>query len=117
MSHNHSHGGCSDECHDHDIPESEGPRDNLYTRIDRDNTVAMNAENGSGPEIIKPWHERMNEDIVSIGICVAASHSVTFAPVPRLGRRRPDVRCMCELCVKVSNMLLLGLYVYHSLAP
>ncbi|THG99737.1 hypothetical protein EW026_g2661 [Hermanssonia centrifuga] len=23
----------------------------------------MNAENGSGPEIIKPWHERMNEDI------------------------------------------------------
>ena len=65
MSYNHSHGGCGDECHDHDIPEAEGPRDNLYLRIDKQNTVALNAENGAGPEVIKPWHERMDEEVVS----------------------------------------------------
>ena len=66
MSHNHSHGhgGCGDECHDHDIPESEGPRDNLFSRIDTENIVALNAS-GSGKEVIKPWHERMDEQVVS----------------------------------------------------
>lgn len=66
MAHNHSHGeGCGHEGHDHDIPEDQGQRDNLFTRIDRDNVVALNVEDGSGPEVIKPWHQRMDEEVVS----------------------------------------------------
>ena len=64
MSHNHSHEGCANEGHDHNIPEAEGPRDNLYLRIDKDNTVALNTESGRGPEVIKPWNDRMGEDVV-----------------------------------------------------
>lgn len=70
MSHGHSHGGgCNDECHDHDVPESEGPRDNLYLRIDKDNTVTLNVAGGTkGGAVIKPWHERMSEEVVSIRV-------------------------------------------------
>ena len=64
MPHDHGH-GCGAECgHDHDIPESQGHRDNLFSRIDRDNVVALNVENGRGPEVLKPWHERMDENVV-----------------------------------------------------
>lgn len=71
MSHNHSHNGCHDESHDHDhnhdIPEAQGHRDNLYSRIDRQNVVALNAEApGKGPEVIKPWDERLDEQNVRI---------------------------------------------------
>ena len=66
MPHDHNHGHCGDECHDHDIPEAQGHRDNLYTRIDRDNIVALNVENGSGPEVVKPWDRRLDEEIVSL---------------------------------------------------
>ncbi|KAI0077263.1 DUF1000-domain-containing protein [Panus rudis PR-1116 ss-1] len=62
MAHDH----CHDESHEHDhdhVPEGEGPRDNLYAKIDRPNVVALNAESGSGPEVIKPWNERLNEDV------------------------------------------------------
>lgn len=62
MPHDHSH-GCGSECgHDHDIPESQGHRDNLFLRIDRDNVVALNVANGKGSEVVKPWHQRMDED-------------------------------------------------------
>ena len=64
MPHDHDHGHCGDECHDHDIPEAQGHRDNLYTRIDRDNVVALNAANGNGPEVVKPWHDRLDEQVV-----------------------------------------------------
>lgn len=64
MPHDQSH-GCGADCgHDHDIPESQGHRDNLFMRIDRNNVVALNVTDGEGPEVVKPWHERMNEDIV-----------------------------------------------------
>ncbi|KIP10974.1 hypothetical protein PHLGIDRAFT_491700 [Phlebiopsis gigantea 11061_1 CR5-6] len=63
MPHEHNHGHCGEECHDHDIPEAQGHRDNLYTHIDRDNVVALNAENGNGPEVVKPWHERLDEEV------------------------------------------------------
>ena len=66
MARNHSHEGCGDECHDHGIPESEGPRDNIYLHIDRDNIVALNAANGQGKAVIKPWHEQMDEEVVSV---------------------------------------------------
>ncbi|KAI0688101.1 DUF1000-domain-containing protein [Cytidiella melzeri] len=60
MPHDHSH-ACGDGCHDHeDIPEAQGYRDNLYSRIDRDNIVVLNAE-GRPSSAIKPWHERMDE--------------------------------------------------------
>lgn len=68
MAHNHNHGGCHDESHDHDhdhgIPEALGPRDNLYSRIDRPNVVALNVESGHGPEVIKPWDQRLDESVV-----------------------------------------------------
>ena len=69
MAHDHSHGGCGDECHDHDIPESEGPRDNIYLHVDKDNIVALNAANGHGKEVVKAWHERMDEEVASI-LCI-----------------------------------------------
>ncbi|KAI0750030.1 galactose-binding domain-like protein [Daedaleopsis nitida] len=68
MAHNHSHGGgCHDESHHHDhdhgLPENVGHRDNLFSRIDRGNVVAMNAEEpGKGPEVIKPWDQRLDEE-------------------------------------------------------
>lgn len=67
MTHNHSHGHCNDESHDHDhdTPEDQGFRDNLFSRIDRQNVVALNVDNGRGPEVIKPWSERLDEQIVS----------------------------------------------------
>jgi hypothetical protein len=63
MPHDHSH-SCGDGCNDHDhIPEVQGHRDNLYSRIDRDNIVAFNTE-GLPSSIIKPWHERADEQVV-----------------------------------------------------
>jgi len=67
MAHDHNHDGCNDESHHHDhqhgIPEAEGYRDNLFSRIDRANVVALNAADpGRGPEVIKPWNERLDED-------------------------------------------------------
>ncbi|GBE88439.1 DUF1000-domain-containing protein [Sparassis latifolia] len=67
MSHNHAHGSCGDESHDHDhdhdIPETQGHRDNLFSRINRDHVVALNAASpGKGPEVIKPWNERLDEE-------------------------------------------------------
>ena len=72
MSHNHGH-DCHDESHDHDhehgLPEDVGHRDNLFTRIDRDNVVALNAEEpGKGPEVIKPWDQRLDETTVTISM-------------------------------------------------
>ena len=76
MSHNHSHGGgCHDESHDHDhdhgLPEDIGYRDNLFSRIDRTNVVALNAEEpGKGPEVIKPWDQRLDEETVGTNIWI-----------------------------------------------
>ncbi|KAF9067231.1 DUF1000-domain-containing protein [Rhodocollybia butyracea] len=62
MPHIHDH-SCSHEDHDHDEEELLGAQDNLYEHIDRDNVVALNADdNCKGPDVIKPWHERMSED-------------------------------------------------------
>ena len=62
----HQHdGGCAHNGHDHDHGSSVdvGPNDNLYPYIDRANVVALNTT-GEGSSIIKPWHERTNEDVV-----------------------------------------------------
>ncbi|KAJ7081631.1 PITH domain-containing protein [Mycena belliarum] len=64
MSHQHD-AHCSHESSDHDHEHSTttdlGPKDNLFSQIDRDNVVALNAS-GLGSTVIKPWHERMSEE-------------------------------------------------------
>ncbi|KAJ7729712.1 DUF1000-domain-containing protein [Mycena olivaceomarginata] len=63
MAHQHD-GHCGHESteHDHDHDSTDlGPKDNLFSRIDRDNVVALNALS-PGPAIIKPWHERLDEE-------------------------------------------------------
>lgn len=65
MPHEH-HDGCGPESHehDHDHGSSElGFQDNLFLSIDRPNIVALNAQ-GNAPDIIKPWHERLDESKV-----------------------------------------------------
>lgn len=63
MSHHH----CGDESHDHDHDHPPdisdiGPKDNLYSKIDLDNSVVLNAtDDASIRDVIKPWHERLDE--------------------------------------------------------
>lgn len=60
----HHHEGCGHESHDHDHDGGDvGPNDNLFPYIDRPHVVALNGT-GTGSSIIKPWHERMNEQVV-----------------------------------------------------
>ena len=56
------------ECHDHSHDQSDdlGPQDNLYTYIDRQNVVALNIGDYQSSSIIKPWHLRMDESLVSM---------------------------------------------------
>ncbi|THV02761.1 DUF1000-domain-containing protein [Dendrothele bispora CBS 962.96] len=66
MPHQHDH-NCDHESHDHDHDHSGtsglGPQDNLFMHIDRDNVLAMNANDEcKGPDIIKPWHLRLSEE-------------------------------------------------------
>jgi hypothetical protein len=68
MAHNHGHGECGHEGHDHDhdhgLPSDVlGFQDNLFNHIDRRNVVALNAS-GEGPEIIKAWNHRYDEETV-----------------------------------------------------
>jgi len=67
MPHDHDH-TCGHEAHEHDhdheAPSGQlGFQDNLYTRIDRSNVIALNA-NGQGSDVIKPWNERLDESKV-----------------------------------------------------
>lgn len=62
--HHHHNEGCGHETHDHDHDSGDtGPNDNLFPYIDRTHVVALNAT-GPGSSIIKPWHQRMNEEVV-----------------------------------------------------
>ncbi|KAF5367167.1 hypothetical protein D9758_004069 [Tetrapyrgos nigripes] len=68
MPHQHDH-NCNHESHDHDHDHSGtsglGPQDNLFMHIDRDNVVALNANDESkGSDVIKPWHLRLSEEKV-----------------------------------------------------
>jgi len=69
MSHNHDNGhNCGDHAHDHDHTQNHnsGPSDNVFVHIDRDNVIALNST-GEGKLVIKPWDERLDEQVV--GIC------------------------------------------------
>jgi hypothetical protein len=57
------HDDCNHHNHDHYDPSEVGLQDNLYLHINRSNVVALNAL-GGGPEVIKPWHERLDEEVV-----------------------------------------------------
>ncbi|KAJ6584559.1 PITH domain-containing protein [Mycena capillaripes] len=63
MPHQHdAHCGHEATEHDHDHDSTDlGPKDNLFSQIDRDNVVALNAS-GPGSTIIKPWYERLDEE-------------------------------------------------------
>ncbi|KAF7365529.1 PITH domain-containing protein [Mycena venus] len=63
MPHQHdAHCGHESTEHDHDHDSTDlGPKDNLFSQIDRANVVALNAS-GPGSTIIKPWHERLDEE-------------------------------------------------------
>lgn len=66
MSHNHDHDhNCGDHTHGHDHEDIGGSSDNVFTHIDRDNVIALNST-GEGKQIIKPWNERLDEQVVSI---------------------------------------------------
>ncbi|KAJ7465190.1 DUF1000-domain-containing protein [Mycena latifolia] len=65
MPHQHdAHCGHESTDHDHEHDSTDlGPKDNLFSQIDRDNVVALNAAgNDQGSTVIKPWHERMDEE-------------------------------------------------------
>jgi hypothetical protein len=69
MPHHDDHGhNCGEHAHDgdhaHDHTSNGGPSDNLFAHIDRDNVVALNSVSG-GSQVIKPWDERMDEQVVS----------------------------------------------------
>lgn len=49
--------------HDHSTSDL-GSQDNLFLHIDRDNAVALNTL-GSGSDVIKPWHARLDETRVT----------------------------------------------------
>ncbi|KAF7297550.1 PITH domain-containing protein [Mycena kentingensis (nom. inval.)] len=65
MPHEHdAHCGHEATAHDHDHGHDTsdlGPQDNLFTQIDRDNVVALNADDALGSVVIKPWNERLDE--------------------------------------------------------
>ncbi|KAJ6511895.1 galactose-binding domain-like protein [Mycena vitilis] len=63
MPHQHdAHCGHESTEHDHDHDSTDlGPKDNLFSQIDRDNVVALNAS-GLGSTVIKPWNERLDEE-------------------------------------------------------
>jgi hypothetical protein len=68
MSHNHDHDhNCGDHAHSHDHghADTSGPSDNVFVHIDRDNVIALNST-GEGKQVIKPWNERLDEQVVSI---------------------------------------------------
>ncbi|KAL1914760.1 uncharacterized protein VTP21DRAFT_8018 [Calcarisporiella thermophila] len=60
----HCHDEHHSHSHDHDhIPDDAGAKDNLYGRIDREHVSCLNeAVPGSGKKVIKPWHERMDNE-------------------------------------------------------
>ncbi|KAI6025812.1 galactose-binding domain-like protein [Pisolithus orientalis] len=63
MPHDHHDNCCSHGDHDHNLNDDDvGPNDNLFPYIDRPNVVALNATT-QGSYLIKPWHERRNEDV------------------------------------------------------
>jgi hypothetical protein len=79
MPHEHDE-SCGHEAHDDDHEHDNsnaGPSDNLFMRIDRSNVTALNS-NGQGPEVIKPWHERLDETKVPLAFPLCNFYLVWF---------------------------------------
>ena len=60
--HDHDHEGHGHN-HSHDV--SDAQPNNLFDRVDHSNVVALNGITPEFPRIIKPWHERLDETVVS----------------------------------------------------
>jgi hypothetical protein len=61
------HDDCDHESgHDHtqELISDLGSQDSLFLHIDRDNAIALNTS-GSGSDVIKPWHARLDETQVA----------------------------------------------------
>jgi hypothetical protein len=64
---------CGHESHGHGHSHEDtsdlrlGSQDNLFLQIDRDNAAALNTL-GSGSDVIKPWHARLDETQVAFEI-------------------------------------------------
>ncbi|ORY34886.1 PITH domain-domain-containing protein [Naematelia encephala] len=58
--HGHEHGGHG---HSHEVPLSAGPADSLYTQIDVQHVIGLNARGGAeaGKAVIKSWDDRDDE--------------------------------------------------------
>ena len=74
----HDHGG-HEHGHDHAHTDTGGHSDNVYVHIDRDNVVALNSI-GEGKQVIKPWDERLDEQVVSICLRVRRHWSYLYLP-------------------------------------
>jgi hypothetical protein len=95
---NHESGGHEQSAGpSHDSPDS-GPQDNLFTCIDRSNVVALNAGEGRGPEVIKPWHERNDmsqaRQTLSYGLC-----TMLFNTMNSSWFLTKTARCMLIFCL------------------
>ena len=108
MSHHHD-GSCGHEDdHDHDHSTSDlGPQDNLFTHIDLQNVVAFNTSS-QGSEVIKPWHERLDE--TKAGLHCIRYIILDLCAVPRIRRRRPDVCLYQTPNVTIMNSHSVALY-------
>jgi len=116
MSHHHD-GSCGHEHddHDHDHNTSDlGPQDNLFTHIDLPNVVAFNTS-GKGSEVIKPWHERLDE--TKAGLHYIHRIILDLRAVARIRRRRPDVCLHQPPDVTIMNSHSVALYGSPSRGP
>lgn len=69
----HEHGSCqaegqSHDGHSHETPLEDIPRSTLYQIIDHDNVVVYNVVDKT-KKVIKPWHQRNDEAVVSDVYC------------------------------------------------
>lgn len=106
----HEHDGHDGHDHDHDHGSSGPPSNNLYGRIDRQNVVALNAEEGSNPcAPLKAWHERTDETKVGRGTLCLHARSSTNEPMQWLESDADDqliLRIPFTGSVKLRGLLL-----------
>jgi hypothetical protein len=106
MPHQDDHGhNCGEHAHDgdhdHDHASNGGSSDNLFAHIDRDNVVALNSVSG-GSQVIKPWDERMDEQVVSLPPSARNSY-VTMSPRTRsTSSRTQTISCWYQVSLAAS---------------
>ena len=111
----HAHG----DDHDHNHTSNGGPSDNLFAHIDRNNVVALNSVQG-GSEVIKPWDERMDEQVVSQNRLAhkecLRDHCRPRRAVYRVGRGRSAVGTGAPLWPPSYSLLMMTMLTHTRLA-